>query len=44
MPAASCPTRRTFYLPQEEVAAAIQKHFDMSPEMAETPLKDLPQL
>lgn len=32
------PNAQNFYLPQEEVAAAIQKHFDMSPEMARTPL------
>lgn len=35
------PNAQNFYLPQEEVAAAIQKHFDMSPEMADASLKDL---
>lgn len=35
------PNAQNFYLPQEEVAAAVQKHFDMSPEMADASLKDL---
>lgn len=35
------PNAQNFYLPQEEVAAAIQKHFDMRPEMADASLKDL---
>lgn len=35
------PNAQNFYLPQEEVAAAIQKHFDMSPEMADASLNDL---
>ena len=35
------PNAQNFYLPQEEVAAAIQKHFDMSTEMADASLKDL---